>query len=441
MSANLTNTAYAGTILENSPDHSNEIKFHYADASITPYNPTGYLGRKITALPCAAFGLIKTTYHFALALISTVHVFRRDTTPLKVYLFCCVRDLEESLGRLVTVIHDRWGSSLVQESTFQKERYFRALKEKYHSTSSENSGVKKTPPNDPKAIPENKPNDPSSTEPPNEPPEIEDEEPENEIKSDDTPAIEQPAPKQQVDPVIIPNDRINFKIDEVIATEETFKKLAISVLNYINYMISGDIECKKKFLDAAPKMVGIPFKQRNLKELKKKRIISQVKNALVCLIGKNEPKSDNKTNLKTTTLDEKIEKLKEENKGKYSNWLAPIAEAVEKIEAFSQKIQTFKDTFQSSPFPDKIEAFAKLFQTKEFEEYSHSVALVSIHYNKFKDESNLIFLIEATPIIFPQRLPRVEMFLTDIGSLVPNNGSLQEGINTIQRSLEPLRPK
>lgn len=129
----------------------NQLLFKYGEVEkeqfYFKYSEEGWLGRKITALPKAAWsGLIHSTYHLALAiLIGIPAVFKGEGKYLIVQLFSFARDLQCAYGYLTSLINDRYGQFHIQESQFQKScyHYFLAydLTEKEKVTSEKKQGV------------------------------------------------------------------------------------------------------------------------------------------------------------------------------------------------------------------------------------------------------------------------------------------------------------
>ena len=88
------------------------------------YNPKGWLLRKVTALPQAAWsGIIKTTCHLALAILIGIPSLMLQRRTFKSNLYCAIRDVQESYGHIVSIFNDRFGSYQIQESQFHKKCY------------------------------------------------------------------------------------------------------------------------------------------------------------------------------------------------------------------------------------------------------------------------------------------------------------------------------
>lgn len=84
----------------------------------------GWFGRKITALPHAAWsGVVKTAFHLAMALLGVLKAVADDGQYLKVQLFCAIRDIQEGCGWIIGFFYDSYGQFLVQEGLFHKSYY------------------------------------------------------------------------------------------------------------------------------------------------------------------------------------------------------------------------------------------------------------------------------------------------------------------------------
>lgn len=109
--------------------NSRELKFKYGDVNFqnfkVHYVPSGWLGRKIVALPHAAWsGIVKSTYHLAKAVfVGIPKAFFDKGEYFQVQCYHIARDFEASLGWLITMINDKFGCYLIEESDFQKGCY------------------------------------------------------------------------------------------------------------------------------------------------------------------------------------------------------------------------------------------------------------------------------------------------------------------------------
>ncbi len=104
------------------------LEFSYGDASISGFSKSteGWIGRKVTAIPLAAAAIVKAVYHLSMAILEGLKGCCSQDTHAKMYAFCAVRGLEESLGRFLTLFSDNVGCYLVEESAYQKTCYFLA---------------------------------------------------------------------------------------------------------------------------------------------------------------------------------------------------------------------------------------------------------------------------------------------------------------------------
>lgn len=138
MGVNFGKTSYLKALRENEhfKDDSkiaftakNDLQFKYGDVTAQRFNQKysadGWLGRKVIALPAAAWsGVVKTIYHLALAIFIGIPKAFSDQKPyLRALLFHAARDLQESYGQLASLFNDRYGQFHVQESQFQKACY------------------------------------------------------------------------------------------------------------------------------------------------------------------------------------------------------------------------------------------------------------------------------------------------------------------------------
>ncbi len=107
----------------------NNQKFSYGNPEdekySKSYNDSGWIGRKIIALPAAAWsGIAKVIYHLAKAAICWVPgIAEKPGTYFKVQIYSAVRDLQESFGRILTIFSDKKGLYHIQQASFHKSCY------------------------------------------------------------------------------------------------------------------------------------------------------------------------------------------------------------------------------------------------------------------------------------------------------------------------------
>lgn len=138
MSIKFENTSYLRAIKENenlfyeqkiAKNAQAKLQFKYGHVTLQKFNQKysaeGWCGRKIIALPAAAWsGAVKTAYHLAKAIL-----FGILTAPcnkgkyFQSQCFYFARDLQESFGWLISFFNDRFGQYHVQESEFHKTCY------------------------------------------------------------------------------------------------------------------------------------------------------------------------------------------------------------------------------------------------------------------------------------------------------------------------------
>lgn len=139
--------AYLQTVKENESFSDSRKIFSYARDNLQfkygyvtrqtfndNYISTGWLGRKITALPETFWcGIIKVVYHLAkLILFGILQKYSgTDSYNLKVQCFKIVGDFQEAYRKLTSLFNDMYGQFYIQESQFQKTFY-----ETYRSTCS-----------------------------------------------------------------------------------------------------------------------------------------------------------------------------------------------------------------------------------------------------------------------------------------------------------------
>lgn len=139
MSVNFYYSSYFNAILNNEDFVNKKDVFNYAKSNpqfkygqvtykkFTEANlsSSGWFGRKITALPAAAWsGVVKTIYHLTKALF--IGIFRSFTDQgkyFKAQIFYIGRDFQEVFGRLSSIFSDSYGQYHIQGSGFHKSCY------------------------------------------------------------------------------------------------------------------------------------------------------------------------------------------------------------------------------------------------------------------------------------------------------------------------------
>lgn len=107
----------------------NQLQFKYGDVDQqhfnVKYSSVGWLGRKMIALPTAAWiGVVQTSYHLALVVLIGIPLLCLGKAEhLKVQVFNLARDFQGCYGCLVSLFNDRYGQFHIQESEFQKACY------------------------------------------------------------------------------------------------------------------------------------------------------------------------------------------------------------------------------------------------------------------------------------------------------------------------------
>lgn len=101
-------------------DKSNKVKVsNYSEH----YKDTGWMGRKVVALPAAAWsGIVKVTYHLAKAIIFSLFS-DKPGTYFKVQIYSAIRDLEEAFGHILTIFNDKHGLYHIEQASFHKSCY------------------------------------------------------------------------------------------------------------------------------------------------------------------------------------------------------------------------------------------------------------------------------------------------------------------------------
>lgn len=98
-------------------------KFHYGFNSYTDftkfYTSDHWAERKLYAIPRTATSIAQAISHMAFIVFLAI----RDQNQAKYQLFYTVRCMQEGLGHLISLFHDRLGLYLVQESKFQRSCY------------------------------------------------------------------------------------------------------------------------------------------------------------------------------------------------------------------------------------------------------------------------------------------------------------------------------
>ncbi len=148
MTIDFENTSYLEAVQENNNlrsrseifNHANKnLKFTYGDVTLQKFNKNyssdGWFGRKIIAIPKAAWSLaVKTIYHLVKAILVGIIMAISDSGKyFKTHCFCIVRDLQESFGWLISIFNDKFGQYHIQESQFQKSCYECARAEETYS--------------------------------------------------------------------------------------------------------------------------------------------------------------------------------------------------------------------------------------------------------------------------------------------------------------------
>lgn len=142
MSIKFEKNAYLRAVKENETfnedqkifEHAKEsLKFKYVDVNYQKFaeicSDELWLGRKLVALPAAAFcATLKTIYHLAEAiLIGCLKALSDDGKYCQAKFFSIGRDFQEAFGRLVTLLNDKKGQFYIQESRFHQTCYKCAL--------------------------------------------------------------------------------------------------------------------------------------------------------------------------------------------------------------------------------------------------------------------------------------------------------------------------
>lgn len=89
------------------------------------YTPQGWCIRKFIALPCAIWsGLVKTIYHLTKAIFIGIFKARLDGGAyFQSQLYSTGRDLQESMGWVLSIFSDKYGQYHIQESKYHKYLY------------------------------------------------------------------------------------------------------------------------------------------------------------------------------------------------------------------------------------------------------------------------------------------------------------------------------
>lgn len=104
-------------------------QFHYGKTDFeqfaAKYHDAGWVGRKVIALPAAAWtGVVKTTLNLALAILFGIpKALFDDGTYFKAQIFHVCRDLQAAAGRIISIFNDEYGLYLIEESQVQKKFY------------------------------------------------------------------------------------------------------------------------------------------------------------------------------------------------------------------------------------------------------------------------------------------------------------------------------
>jgi hypothetical protein len=127
------NSFYAQAYSEGNPLDKKVFKespqFLYKEPGFSEYSnfytASGWFGRKIIAIPAAAWAvIIKTLYHLANAIFCGLPRIPSDGgLYFKAQIFSIVRDLQESFGRILSIFQDRSGLFHIQQAQFYKSCY------------------------------------------------------------------------------------------------------------------------------------------------------------------------------------------------------------------------------------------------------------------------------------------------------------------------------
>lgn len=103
---------------------SKKFQFSYGKHSFRNFSSQpifNQIGRKVTATPLAVIsGVVKTTAHTALAILSFLPLIAGNPKPLVKYTIYIVYDLIETLGHVTTLFYDRLGLYLTEWTAFEK---------------------------------------------------------------------------------------------------------------------------------------------------------------------------------------------------------------------------------------------------------------------------------------------------------------------------------
>lgn len=151
---NIQNSAYGNTIREIEGDidlsflTKDKIQFKYGSANLAKFNKnydeSGWMGRKVQAVPNALLGIVKVVLK-----IAKVILIQAPLSPcypglnLKANTFEVIRDAQETFGWIATLISDRIGQYHIQESEFQRACYNQVanLRYSYYSSYTTKNGI------------------------------------------------------------------------------------------------------------------------------------------------------------------------------------------------------------------------------------------------------------------------------------------------------------
>lgn len=117
------------------------LRFSYGkvtfDSFQKVYCSTEFFAYKIVALPSAfVAGVVKLICHLAYAVFISIPktCYQLDARPFKAIVLIMIRDLEEALGWMITIVNEVRGQYLVEKSLFQKTCYSIALEDSVNNS-------------------------------------------------------------------------------------------------------------------------------------------------------------------------------------------------------------------------------------------------------------------------------------------------------------------
>ena len=126
---NFYTQAYSGGNHINHKVFKENPQFKYAEPKFSEYSKlytdSGWFGRKIIAIPAAAWAaIIKTMYHLSKSIFCDfLRTASNGDFYFKAQVYSIVRDLQESFGRILSIFHDRSGLFHIQQAQFYKSCY------------------------------------------------------------------------------------------------------------------------------------------------------------------------------------------------------------------------------------------------------------------------------------------------------------------------------